>query len=97
MLQATTLVYLFYHDFALQDHLITATKTNANYVNNYILPDLLQQNQIKKEVSRNKKSYRITEKGRKHASELIDHIEKKTDLGTSAFLVGIDLELLRHL
>ena len=96
-LQATVLIYLFYHAFALQDHLITACKTNANYLNNYILPYLLKLKQIQKETSRNTKSYRLSDKGRNFASELIDNIEKKTSIGTSIYLAGIDLELLRRL
>ena len=96
-LQVTALIYLNYHDFALQEHLLTACKTNVFYLNNYILPNLLKENQIIKETARNKKIYKITEKGKDYAEDLIGQKNKQTQLGTSIFLAGIDLELLRNL
>ena len=97
MLQATVLIYLNYHTFALQDHLLTACKTSAYYLNNYILPHLLKQKQIKKEEARKTKEYRLTDTGKADAQEIIEHIEKKTAIGTSSWLVDIELEVLRDL
>jgi len=95
MLQATVLIYLNYHSFALQEHLLNVCKTNAFYLNNYILPHLLKQEQIQLDVARKKKSYRLTDAGRADAEEWVKHIKNKTSIGKSSFLVDIDLEELR--
>ena len=97
MLQATVLIYLKYHKFALQDHLLSACVTSAFYLNNYILPHLLKQKQIKKEEARKTKEYRLTDTGKVDAQEIIEHIEKKTAIGTSSWLAGINLDELRNL
>ena len=96
-LQASVLIYLNYHAFGLQEHLITACKTSGTYLNNYILPDLLKQNQLTMETARKKKSFRLTDGGKDYAKDLISHIEKQTQLGKSIYLAGIDLDLLRDL
>jgi len=95
MLQAIVLIYLSYNPFALQEHLLSVCKTSVYYLNNYILPHLLKQKQIQKDVARKTKEYRLTDVGRTDAEELVKHIENKTSIGKSSFLVDIDLEELR--
>ena len=69
-LQATVLIYLDYHPFGLQEHLLTACKTSGAYLNDYILNYLLKQNQITKETARNKKSFKLTDEGKEYAKNL---------------------------
>jgi len=96
MLQATVLIYLKYHKFALQDHLLSACKTNGEYLNEYILPDLLKQKLIHKDEARNKKLYKITNLGEDYAHEIIENIEMNK-VTSRLFYAGINLDELRNL
>ena len=94
--QAIVILYLEFHPFALQDHLLSACKTNGEYLNEYILPDLLKQKLIHKDEARNKKLYKITNLGEDYAHEIIENIEMNK-VTSRLFYAGINLDELRNL